>query len=740
MSHDLPLYLPGLAPTLTFASLTVRPLFLSLAEGYIVELEPWAIRPALKAIILALLPGLEDETSDDFEPTLRTINKLRDAAGRLETQRTSEAGASGQYFWQCLFLASITNPSRRLGVLAYMNRFLPKLGISTRRLSIAGGDDILDIPPEMIAAADSVILPEPGLLIRCIASGLSDDQLLVQRNFLDLLVSHLPLSSPILQKKIAPCDLHKLVIAAVGVVTRREMGLNRRLWAWFLGPDAPNDRSSMDERKLSFQTTHSVPGDGKELTKSQYFSRVGLQPLVTGLLEMIKQVSSLPSERTKPFRIALSLMDRWEIGGYIVPEVFLPIIRSVKDFAAEAPKAHFEEVFRSASAFFNGVESGMIFSKLLGLIDYQPAGLSRDIDQVLADLDLAQFIIEYFNVREEDMVQIHVPLLALSVLVKMRNAASIQTTANRIPVFAALNKVLKSLISLLTERGFSKKAGSEKPAGGDGQSQSTDVLKVVHDFYEQSKTSLELPSLPFALKNLSEMIIREAHELAIVALEAHKDTVSVQEPLEILVTLLKKLPRSRVLRDHKLYKALSKRLDILGKDKPTTASFSVIATIASTVTSLFFIHTPGLYVSYEDACDLITPLVNQLWWYLSPLSPKFHVEAVRCLWLLHSISWIDHLVEALLTSLMINASTTGSRHLSSGQQVERFYVLWSHSHHNTHEQPPKQVLKLGGNHFSYQCSMLERPLFIVLDLLSQESTDSSQSVQLWLQDLPTIHK
>ncbi|KAJ5856382.1 Dopey N-terminal [Penicillium soppii] len=739
LSHDLPLYLPGLAPTLTFASLTVRPLFLSLVEGYIVDLEPWAIRPALKAIILALLPGLEEETSDDFEPTLRAINKLRDAAGRLETQRTSEAGASGQYFWQCLFLASITNPSRRLGVLAYLNRFLPKLGISDRRPSTTGGNDVPDIPPEMLAAADSVILPEPGLLIRCIASGLSDDQLLVQRNFLDLLVTHLPLSSPILQNKIAASDLRTLVIAAVGVVTRREMGLNRRLWAWFLGPDSPNDNSSMDDRKFSSETARSASVDGKELTQSQYFSRVGLQPLVTGLLDMIKQAPATPSERTKPFRIALSLMDRWEIGGYIVPAVFLPTVRSVKVFEAEAPKAHFEEVFRSASAFFDGVESGVIFSELLGLVDYRSADLDSDIDRVLRDLDLAQFIIENFNVREEDMVQIHVPLLALSVLVKMRNISPTQSTANKQAVSTALNKVLKSLISLLTERAFSKKTGSEKTLASEPKSRSSDVLKTVHSFYEQSKNSLELPSLPYAPKNLGEMMIREAHELAISGLRARNDIVSVHENLDILVTLLKKLPKSRVLRDRKLFEALSQRLDI-GKDKPTTASFSVISTIASTVTSLFFIHTPGFYVSYEDACDLITPLVNQIWWYLSPLSPKFHVEAVRCLWLLHSISWIDHLVEASLTSLMVNVSAAGSRHLSSEQQAERFYVLWNHSHHNIHEQPPKQVLDVGGTLFSYQCSMLERPLFIVLDLLSQESSDSSQSVQLWLQDLPSIHK
>lgn len=739
LSHDLPLYLPGLAPTLTFASLTVRPLFLSLIEGYLVDLEPWAIRPALKAIILALLPGLEEETSDDFEPTLRTINKLRDAAGKLETQRTSEAGSSGQYFWQCLFLASITNPSRRLGVLAYLNRYLPKLGIADRRPSSAGGNEVNEIPAAMLAAADSVILPEPGLLIRCFASGLSDDQLLVQRNFLDLLVTHLPLSSPILQTKIAASDLRTLVIAAVGVVTRRDMSLNRRLWAWFLGPDSSNENPSMDDRKFSSETTRSMSVDGMELTQSQYFSRVGLQPLVTGLLDMIKQGSYIPAERTKPFRIALSLMDRWEIGGYIVPAVFLPTVRSVQAYETEGPKNHFEEVFRSASAFFDGVESGVIFSELLRLVDYRSSDVDGDNHQVVRDLNLAHFIIENFNVREEDMVQIHVPLLTLSVLVKIRETSPKRSSANKQAVLTALNKVLKSLTGLLTERAFSKKAGSEKTASNDSKGRGTNVLKTVHSFYEQSKNSLELPPLPYAPKVVGEMIIREAHELAIAALGSCDGNLFVHEPLEILVSLLKKLPRSRVLRDRKLYEALSQRLDS-GKQQPTTASFSVISTIASTVTSLFFVQSPGFYISYEDACDLITPLVNQLWGYLSPLSPKFHVEAVRCLWLLHSISWIDHLVEASLTALMVDLSTAGSHHLSSEQQAERFYVLWNHSHHNAHEQPPKQVLDVGGTMFSYQCSMLERPLFIVLDLLSQESSDSSQSVQLWLQDLPSIHK
>ncbi|KAJ5662078.1 uncharacterized protein N7477_009694 [Penicillium maclennaniae] len=738
LSHDLPLYLPGLAPTLTFASLSVRPLFLSLVEGYIVDLEPWAIRPALKAIILALLPGLEEETSDDFELTLRILNKLRDVSGHLETQRTADAGASGQYFWQCLFLASITNSSRRLGVLAYLNRYLPKLGIADRRPSVADAGDIKDIPPQMLAAADSVILPEPGLLIRCFASGLSDEQLLVQRNFLDLLVTHLPLSSPILQTRLADGDLETLIISAVGVVARRDMSLNRRLWSWFLGPEPANERSSIDGRKFSSETARSSSIDGGELSQSQYFSRVGLQPLVNGLLKMIKQASRSPSERTKPFRISLSLMDRWEIGGYIVPAVFLPTMHSVQEFEKVAPKGHFEEVFRSASAFFDGVESSVIFSELLHLIDFRSKNAEHECDQVMRNLDLARFILENFNVREEDMIHLHVPLLTLSVLVKMSEVTSLDIQFNKQAVSNALNAVLKSLTPLLTERVFSRKTGQEK-SSADNKARNADIMKKVHQFYEISKNSLDLPPLPFAPKQIGEMIIREAHDLCIGALKGDDGTASLNEKLNTLVTLLQRLPKSRVLRDRKLYAAISQKLATKDINR-TTAAFAVISTIASSVTNLFFIHTPGFYVSYEDACDLIPNLVEQLWQYLSPSSPKFHVEAVRCLWLLHSISWVDHLVEASITSLMVSTGAAGAYHLSSDEKAEKFYVLWNHSHHGAHEQPPKQVIDVGGSLFSYQCTMIERPLFIVLDLLSQGPGDVSQSVQQWLQDLPTIHK
>jgi hypothetical protein len=243
-----------------------------------------------------LLPGLEEETSDDFEPTLRLINGLREIASRMDTHRAgTEANSTGQYFWQCFFLASITSPSRRSGVLAYLNRYLPKLGVTDRRPSRHDEADAAKIPQDMLVAADSVILPEPGLLIRCFATGLADEQVLVQRNFLDLLVTHLPLSSPILQSRITEDDLQQLIIAAVGVVSRRDMSLNRRLWAWLLGPEPPGDRTSFEARPSTSGSTSKSIIESEELSQSQYFSRFGLTPLVKGLLRMLGKETSAPN-------------------------------------------------------------------------------------------------------------------------------------------------------------------------------------------------------------------------------------------------------------------------------------------------------------------------------------------------------------------------------------------------------------------------------------------------------------
>ncbi|PGH06449.1 hypothetical protein AJ79_06539 [Helicocarpus griseus UAMH5409] len=754
LSRDLALYLPGIAPTLSFASLTVRPLFLSLFEAYLVDLDPVALRPALKSIILALLPGLEEETSEDFETALRIVNKYRNISFKdKELLPGSSVDAGSQYFWQCLFLASITNPSRRLGVLAYLNRYLPKLG-GASPWQLDSEDTENDVASSSVA--DSVIMPEPGLLIRCFATGLADEQYLVQRNFLDLLVTHLPLHSHVLQKKITPSDLGILVAAAAGVVTRRDMSLNRRLWAWFLGPETSNGAQEQGEADPSLSSGYAADlAFDHENAKSQYFNRFGLKPLVQSIKAMINRNSLNPPERAKPFRVSLSLMDRWEVGGLVIPSIFLPVMHSVQQYQRLASSSeNFDEVFRSASAFFDGVESSLIFSELISLVHVEPSAIKTRSIRALEDLKLANFIVSHFNMGEEEMLVAHIPLLFLALLVKIRAISSSEDTGldHRDIQSSALNEasaIVKHLLELIPDRAFydgnvadtSRSDDSSKtPLNISGEG----IIRAIIDFYKRSKQSLELPPPPFSPRDLSELLLREAQSLVLSTLNS-EGQFEMKERVNLFISLLHKSDKSQVVQNGELFSVMYRKLTAKSS---TGLPFVTISSICSVVTTLYSIHTPQYYVSYQQVSDIVQPLVQKLWDFLSPLSPKFHVETVRCLWLLHSVTWQDHLVEAAISSLMIGSNSPNSSHITTVEEAENFFVLWNHSQQINIDPATARLLSehplnsggLRDPRSLYQSSMLDRPLFIVLDLLSGVVNEASLVVKEWTSDLPSIHK
>ena len=75
-----------------------------------------------------------------------------------------------------------------------------------------------------------------GLMIRAFAAALADDNLLVQRAALDLLLQTMRLESAAVSRA-SPADRAILMRAATGVVLRRDLSLNRRLFTWLLGKE-----------------------------------------------------------------------------------------------------------------------------------------------------------------------------------------------------------------------------------------------------------------------------------------------------------------------------------------------------------------------------------------------------------------------------------------------------------------------------------------------------------------------
>ncbi|KAH9909028.1 Dopey, N-terminal-domain-containing protein [Xylariomycetidae sp. FL2044] len=755
LSKDLPLYLPGLAPTLSFASLTARGPFLDLLENHLLPIDPRSLRPATKSVILALLPGLEDETSEDFDRTLRLMESFKAAIRPPKRKDLTETDSSGDdFFWQCFFLAAITGQNRRSGALAYLVRRLPKLGQPLALdLPSASGTEA-DTEGLSADLANLVTSPEPGLLLRCFAAGLSDEQILIQRGFLDLLVTHLPLHSGVLQTRVKPDDLELLLRAAAGVVTRREMSLNRRLWAWYLGPD-PSAHEHVHEHESGLESPATPSGQHHSYfsSKTSYFEEYGLQPLTRALLSMINNSSETsPTERARPYRICLSLMDRWEIGGLVVPEIFLPVIGSVKHFEGKASsKAEFQEVLRSASVFFDGVESGLIFGEMVGLMA-QAIGPGSTPDSERAEkLALVQFIMTHFNIREEEMVTIHIPLASLSILAMLediKERGNQPTPAMRTrdhSLYATALDVAIDLIDLIPGRAFpSKPEQRDSVASIEGPMVSSmpnsELLKKIRNFYVSEQGNLEAVSMPFAAHNLGKLLVQKACNLTCDSFTVVGSTSGLSSRGRALALLLAKTPPDYALDTERLLSSMHSRLS------SPSVPFTLFKSIISLSTQLY----SGDRVSTDALSDLVQPLIYHAWAFLSMSEPKYHVETVRCLWQLQTALTVSNRdIEAAISELMLKGDTAGTFAIRPADPGRTFSILWSHTlqdnaSHSDRRAPktpagePKSMFRLSG--MDYYEVMLTRPLFLMLDALLDERTQLFMVTKSWLNSMVGIEK
>lgn len=719
----------------------MRPLFLSIFENHILKLNGAAIRPALKAIILSLLPGLEDETSEDFERMVLAVDKLRLAVQDQTNDMADAKSANGHasHFWQCFFLASITNPSRRQGALAFLTRRLPKFGLATPKNGQQGEHLSLE--------AEAAVHPEPGLLIRCFESGLADPQLLIQRGFLDLIVSHLPLDSPVLQQRISKADLERLVAAAAGVVSRRDMSLNRRLWAWFLGPD-PSAVDASDGADSPTQERHNTTTDPSTI-HAAYFSRYGLAALTTSVLKIINRRTSTPAERARPFRVCLSLMDRWEVGGLIVPELFLPALRSVHSYSEHASKEQVDEVMRSASAFFDGVDSGLIWGKLTHLVTSSLDG-STTTEEALRQMKLAKFVLARFNLKEEDMLLHHMPLMIVATLTALGN---ISQDCNSLAVdVEAINLALEiadSLVQIVPDRALRPEQASRKlPVVDNTDVSRTEVLQQVAAFYEDAQAGLESADRLYEPALVGRIALRQVSLITLATLRADGWSHSPEIPSRILANLIVKIQDLDAIDEFDFAFVLQESLSV--SESVQVVPFSHLSAIAGILVALQVGHPSRPYIPTSALSEILHQLIACLWHYLSPTLPKYHIEATLCVLQLHSISPSERLVEAAISAIVAGEIEHDSTTTPLPDCGRRFAVLWTHTMHELNLQSEKRgsvtrrpsgmylpALALSPTAFH---GLLTRPLLLLLDTLNEEDTETATFVKSWLLDLPTLNK
>ena len=722
---------------LSFASLSVRPYFLAIFENNLLPLGFEALRPALKALILCLLPGLEDEQNEDFLTIFQALDKLRHDPS-LTRDDDEDDGEEDEvqlsYFWQCFFLATITSPSRRQGALAYLNRKLPKFGT----LAAAGGSLTLE--------AKAAVSPEPGLLVRCMAVGLSDKQLLVQRGFLDLLVTNIPLDCQVLQRAVSQQDLQLLTAAATGVVLRRDMSLNRRLWTWLLGPEPkaesePNAENSIKSPQLDASAYHAA-----------YFSRFGLNPLTRSIMGMITKVTTSPSERARPFRTCLSLMDRWEVGGLLIPDVFIPAIKSAYDFSKATNKPDGDEVVKSASIFFDGVEPGLIWAKFIQLVI---EALTPNSDTATEKMGLCAFMVKRFNLTDEEMLGTHIPMAILTMFLCIETSSKTidenDNTSNEMVAFETIEK----LVGLLSEQSFSPKRGppddkSVTPSriGADED----ELLRPIIKFYTEDQGSLENAKAPFVPATVGHLLVKYSILILARLLKRKGSPDQVEAASRISCALMQKVSNISEILEAIDFSSTIERIS--SHDASEVVDFAKLSAIVQVLATIQVVTTEQPYFSASQLASLQHKLVNHLWPHLSPYQPKYHVEAVRALWLLGSAS-SPRIVEGFISSLMVHAmEPTADRKKGVAADAGRhFAVLWTHSvqERTLHADKSQRALLRRASGMSLQGDtqgdaqpdpslLLTRPLLLLLDTLADEGTELSSFVRNWLHELPALSK
>lgn len=217
--------------------------------------------------------------------------------------------------------------------------------------------------------------------VQAICAGLSDDSILVQRSVLDFILVFLPLHVNL----ISTSQKVSVMSATLGVLLRRDMSLNRRLYTWILGTNLKSSTSLSRADSVGSTDEQDSPMD-------TYFTLYSRPLVIEAVKSLFRQQGILGSggkkaqrlEVLKPFRILISLLDKPEIGSPILEEVMLEVFRSlyVRCKILQENGAAFDELQRKDS--LESVASGSVTD----VVDGSNSSKTKLIDELVKTANL----------------------------------------------------------------------------------------------------------------------------------------------------------------------------------------------------------------------------------------------------------------------------------------------------------------------------------------------------------------
>uniref|UniRef100_A0A3Q1C5E1 Dopey N-terminal domain-containing protein n=1 Tax=Amphiprion ocellaris TaxID=80972 RepID=A0A3Q1C5E1_AMPOC len=295
LAKDLFIYSSGLFPLLGHAAMAVKPVLLTLYERYYLPLQR-ALLPSLQAFITGLLPGLE-EGLEVYDRTDALLVKLSLLVGQ-------------QVFYGALWGSMLVTPMVRLPASVFIVTHFDRMTSLSQQAHMLGYDH--------------------RVVVSAFCLSLQDSNVLVQRNTLEILLYFFPFATSDPSIALSVEDMTTVVSAASLTLLRRDMSLNRRLYAWILGTDIKGEMVS----------PHPTLSTTTEEHTTFYFSTYSRDFLVKAVINILKQkdVDSDPENvivYLRPFRIIVSLLDKPEIGPAVLSSVLLEVVRAFYSYCRQ---------------------------------------------------------------------------------------------------------------------------------------------------------------------------------------------------------------------------------------------------------------------------------------------------------------------------------------------------------------------------------------------------------------------
>ncbi|CBQ68744.1 related to DOP1-strong similarity to developmental regulatory gene, dopey (dopA) [Sporisorium reilianum SRZ2] len=672
LRRDLQVWTSGLLPFFQYASTSVKPTLIAIYETFYLPLQD-DLRPLTKALQMALLPGLEEETSEYYERTIRLLDGISNAV----TQ---------PFFLQNLWLTLITTPSVRLAALNYLTRRMPPV------------QDAQD--PTLLVGKDL------GLMVRGLAHALDDDVLLVRRNTLEILVTHLQIDKPAFKSFVKPPDQILLVRSALNVVLRKDLSLNRRLYTWLLGAD------ETPEVQIAFLRQH-----GLELVRS-------------ALKQGFDDDNLDLADRQKSYRIFVSLLDKWEIGQSLTRVLALDAFHAI---SLQVARGQQEELMTTAKMLFEVVDPFLLYGRCLEAItaQFHPKASSslddsatRSSDSMLA---LLCFIFKAFHIHDEETKQIHVPLLFAAVaqlLLEQLQRSDVDGEAATLRALDAL-ELLKLLVTVMPSRVFVRIASASSPENVA----STDFLERARNFYATSETDSQQAARNFLSFQDSASATALVELLSNVCLESGRRAKEAAARTEVFVRALDIFADvMRVIDGSEAAEEIALVTSAPSPNEPASTQKLPWDAASWTSTLLPFLDLATSFAEVErivevlisccicralqrpiqlDAPQILDRIVASLLRYLAPAMSPYHVRAVELLWATCKVTQRSRLETAMAQQLTRGTETARSAALAA------FGTFWRLSEDVSTDE-------------------LRTPLLLVLDKLQSLDAEERQQAGIWL--------